>query len=91
MLRLGSRADRKRMSSPPERATSRPSPESVETATGTSWMFSLRRWAVTMTSPSVAFGVSWAQAEGNCSAMAMAAASDALRISGTPQVECGGV
>ena len=77
------------MSSPPERMASRPSPESVETATGTSWMFSLRRWAVTMTSPSVA--VSWAQAEGNCSAMAMAAASDALRISGTPQVECGGV
>ncbi len=47
MFRLGSRAARKRMSSPPEPSTSSFSPLSVVIDTGTSLAFSTRRCAVT--------------------------------------------
>ncbi len=57
----GTRLDRARTSSPPANRASSFSPPMVATETGTSWMFSERFWAVTITSLS-AVGVSWAKA-----------------------------
>ena len=65
MFRLGTRPDRKRRSSPPEASTSSFSPLSVETALGTSLMFSTRRSAVITTVSSWFFSAgfaSWARA-----------------------------
>src|SRR5690606_37659823 len=58
MLRLGTRAERKRMSVPPEPSTSSFSASTLVMDTGTSWMFSTLRWAVTCTACRVA--ASWA-------------------------------
>ena len=54
MLRLGTRPERKRTSVPPEASASSFSPLTVLMLTGTSWMFSTRRCAVTSTVSSVA-------------------------------------
>jgi hypothetical protein len=54
MFRLGTRPDRKRMSVPPEASVSSFSPLTVLIDTGTSWMFSTLRCAVTCTVSSVA-------------------------------------
>ena len=53
MLRLGSRPDSRRTSSPPEVSTSSFSPCTAVIAIGTSWMSSVRRCAVTCTVSSV--------------------------------------
>src|SRR5574344_1726233 len=54
MFRLGTRPDRKRTSVPPELSASSFSPLTVLIETGTSWMFSLLRAAVTLTVSRVA-------------------------------------
>src|SRR5687767_5589007 len=64
------------MSPPPSNIASRRSPSSEATESGTSWIFSARRVAVTMISSS-----SLAAQAGSGRAIAIAAASVALRIS----------
>ena len=85
MFRLGTRADRKRTSLPPEASTSSFSLLMVLIETGTSWMFSTRRWAVTCTASRVvaafsagagtAGAASWAKTLPNGNKAAMARAS----------------
>ena len=81
MFRLGTRPERKRTSLPPEPSTSSFSALTLEIETGTSWMFSTLRCAVTSTVSRVAasfsavvVAASWAKAVPNGSRAAMAKA-----------------
>src|SRR5690606_31844961 len=81
MLRLGTRAERKRMSAPPEPYSSSFSASTLVIDTGTSWMFSTLRWAVTSTASRVA--ASWACSAGTASSRATATARRERRACGT--------
>src|SRR5690606_14002948 len=72
MLRLGTRPDRKRMSLPPEPSTCSFSGSMLVIDTGTSWMFSTLRWAVTWTASRVV-GLSCAAAASGIVAASAAA------------------